>query len=170
MHASVRQRKLFPKLLCQNTGLYSFVMTQFLYSFLFLFSLFGFSGCGAGSIYNSSYYSETKLDEDLLRVTFQGGNAPMAGDLCLLRCAEITLSSGKNYFQVVDSESGNSIRSSPSSYPFHRHQIHGDPMFEDFPFATKTIRIMEKEPLSGFAYEARVLESTLRRKYKISED
>ena len=92
----------------------------------------------------------------------------MAGDLCLLRCAELTLSSGKEYFQVVDSESGNSIRSSPTSYPFHRHQIHGDPMFEDFPFATKTIRVLEKQPLSGFAYEARVLSSTLKRKYKIN--
>lgn len=135
--------------------------------FILLLVLPGFLGCGAASIYNSSYYSETKLDDDLLRVTFQGGSAPMAGDLCLLRCAELTLSAGKEYFQVVDSESGNSIRSSPSSYPFHRHQIHGDPMFEDFPFATKTIRVMEKEPLSGFAYEARVLSSTLKRKYKI---
>ncbi len=92
----------------------------------------------------------------------------MAGDLCLLRCAELTLLSGNEYFQVVDSESGNSIRSSPSSYPFHRHQIHGDPMFKDFPFVTKTIRVMEKEPLSGFAYEARVLSSTLKKKYKIN--
>jgi hypothetical protein len=140
---------------------------QFITPFLLLLAIPGFLGCGAASIYNSSYYSETKLDDDLLRVTFQGGSAPMAGDLCLLRCAELTLSSGKGYFQVVDFESGNSIRSSPSSYPFHRHQIHGDPMFEDFPFATKTIRVMEKEPLSGFAYDARVLSSTLKRKYKI---
>ena len=141
---------------------------RFFAPFLLLLILLGFIGCGAASIYNSSYYSETKLDDDLLRVTFQGGNAPMAGDLCLLRCAELTLTSGKEYFQVVDSESGNSIRSSPTSYPFHRHQIHGDPMFEDFPFATKTIRVLEKQPLSGFAYEARVLSSTLKRKYKIN--
>jgi hypothetical protein len=141
---------------------------RFFAPFLLLLILLGFMGCGAASIYNSSYYSETKLDDDLLRVTFQGGNAPMAGDLCLLRCAELTLTSGKEYFQVVDSESGNSIRSSPTSYPFHRHQIHGDPMFEDFPFATKTIRVLEKQPLSGFAYEARVLSSTLKRKYKIN--
>ena len=34
-------------------------------------------GCGARSIYNSSYYSETALESDLIRVTFKGGKPPM---------------------------------------------------------------------------------------------
>ena len=134
-----------------------------------LLVLFYFCGCGAGSIYNSSYYSETKLGDDLQRVTFQGGSAPMAGDLCLLRCAEITLTAGKKYFQVVDSESGNSIRSFPSTYPFHRHQIHSDPIVDDLPFSTKTIRMSNMEPSNGFAYEARAVDLSIRSKYNITK-
>lgn len=139
------------------------------FRYLSILILFHFCGCGAGSIYNSSYYSETKLGDDLQRVTFQGGSAPMAGDLCLLRCAEITLSAGKKYFQVVDSESGNSIRSFPSAYPFHRHQIYSDPMIDDLPFTTKTIRMTNLEPDTGFAYEARAVDSTIRSKYDINK-
>jgi hypothetical protein len=129
--------------------------------------LFFVSGCGVGSIYNPSYYSETALGEELYRVTFQGGSAPLTGDLCLLRCAEVTLESKKNYFQVVDSESGNSIRSFPSHYPFHRHQIHEGAFVDDLQFVTKTIRMSESKPEVGFAYEAGVVKSSLLRKYKI---
>lgn len=125
------------------------------------------TGCGPGSIYNSSYYSETSLEKNLFRVTFQGGSAPVTGDLCLLRCAEFTLSKGKEYFQVVDSESGSSFRSVPSNYPFHRHQIHDTPFVSDFPFVTKTIRLSTKKPETGFAYEARSVSSALRREYNI---
>lgn len=131
--------------------------------------VFGTLGCGAGSIYNPSYYSETSLKEDLYRVTFQGGRAPMTGDLCLLRCAEVTLSQGKEFFQVVDSESGNSFRSFPSSYPFDRHQIHEGPFVDDLAFVTKTIRMTSKEPISGFAYEAKAIEISLRRKYDLAK-
>jgi hypothetical protein len=143
-------------------------MNNFLNLLLPLF-VFWTLGCGAGSIYNPSYYSETSLEEDLYRVTFQGGRAPMTGDLCLLRCAEVTLSQGKEFFQVVDSESGNSFRSFPSSYPFDRHQIHEGPFVDDLAFVTKTIRMTSKEPISGFAYEAKAIESSLRRKYDLAK-
>ena len=142
-----------------------------LVSYLLLFSfIYGVIGCGAGSIYNRSYYSETALEKDLYRVTFQGGTAPMTGDLCLLRCAEVTLSQGNKFFQVVDSESGNSFRSFPSSYPFDRHQIHDGPFVDDLAFVTKTIRITSKEPISGFAYDAQAIASSLRRKYNLSKN
>ena len=131
--------------------------------------LFGMMGCGSGSIYNSSYYSETPLEENLFRVTFQGGHAPVTGDFCLLRCAEFTLSEGKEYFQVVDSESGSSFRSFPSSYPFNRYQIHNAPFVNDLAFVTKTIRLSTKKPETGFAYEARSVSSALRREYNIDK-
>jgi hypothetical protein len=130
--------------------------------------LFFLSACGVGSIYNPSYYSETALGKDLFRVTFQGGSAPVTGDLCLLRCAEVTLESKKNFFQVVDSESGNSIRSFPSHYPFHRHQIHEGAFVDDLQFVTKTIRMSEEKPKVGFAYNASNIKSSLVRKYKIN--
>ena len=142
-----------------------------LVSYLLLFSfIYGVIGCGAGSIYNPSYYSETALEKDLYRVTFQGGTAPMTGDLCLLRCAEVTLSQSNKFFQVVDSESGNSFRSFPSSYPFDRHQIHDGPFVDDLAFVTKTIRITSKEPISGFAYDAQAIASSLRRKYNLNQN
>ena len=131
------------------------------------FFISGMAGCGPGSIYNSSYYSETPLEKNLFRVTFHGGHAPVTGDLCLLRCAEFTLSEGKEYFQVVNSESGSSFRSFPSSYPFNRYQIHDAPFVNDLAFVTKTIRLSIDKPETGFAYEARSVSLALRREYNI---
>lgn len=133
---------------------------------LFLSALYG---CGAGSFYNSSYYSETEIGDHIFRVTFQGGRAPMTGDLCLLRCAEVTLSAGKKYFEVVDSESGNSFNSFPSSYPFHRGQINDDPFVNDIAFVTKTIRVMDEKPATGFGYEANLVKSSISKKYEINK-
>lgn len=133
---------------------------------LFLSALYG---CGAGSIYNTSYYSETEIGDHIFRVTFQGGRAPMTGDLCLLRCAEVTLSAGKKYFEVVDSESGNSFNSFPSSYPFHRGQINDDPFVNDIAFVTKTIRVMDEKPATGFGYEANLVKSSISKKYEINK-
>ena len=130
--------------------------------------LFLFFGCGVGSIYNSSYYSETRLNEELYRVTFQGGRAPMTGDLCLLRCAEVTISADRKYFEVVDSESGNSFNSFPSSNPFHKDPFNNDPFINDIPFVTKTIRVSNAKPASGFVYEAVLIVSSIRKKYEIS--
>jgi len=137
-----------------------------------LFAVLFFSvlyGCGAGSIYNASYYSETEIGDNIFRVTFQGGRAPMTGDLCLLRCAEVTLSAGKKYFEVVDSESGNSFNSFPSSYPFHRGQINDDPFVNDIAFVTKTIRVMDEKLATGFGYEANLVKSSISKKYEINK-
>ena len=131
------------------------------------FFFFIFSGCGVKSIYNPSYYSETTIDAGLSRVTFQGGSPLIAGDLCLLRCAEVTIKSKKKYFEVVDSESGNSIQSFSSYYPFHRHQVYSDSFIDDHPFVTKTIRMSDQKPDTGFAYEAEAVESSIARKYGI---
>ncbi|MEK9985615.1 MAG: hypothetical protein VW879_12830 [Opitutae bacterium] len=126
-----------------------------------------FTGCGAGSIYGPGYYSETKVSNDVRRVTFKGGDHPITGDLCLLRCAEVTLKSGNSYFQVVDSESGSSINQMPSAYPFHRHYHMDDPFLNDIAFVTKTIRLLNTEPESGFFYNAQELRNSMRQKYEI---
>ena len=126
-----------------------------------------FTGCGAGSIYGPGYYSETKVSNDVRRVTFKGGDHPITGDLCLLRCAEVTLKSGNSYFQVVDSESGSSINQMPSAYPFHRHYHMDDPFLNDIAFVTKTIRLLSTEPESGFSYNAEEVRNSMRQKYEI---
>ena len=115
----------------------------------------------------SGYYSETKVSNDVRRVTFKGGDHPITGDLCLLRCAEVTLKSGNSYFQVVDSESGSSINQMPSAYPFHRHYHMDDPFLNDIAFVTKTTRLLNSEPESGFSYNAQELRNSMRQKYEI---
>lgn len=126
-----------------------------------------FSGCGAGSIYGPDYYSETKVGSDVRRVTFRGGDHPMTGDLCLLRCAEVTLESGNAYFQVVDSESGSSINQLPSAYPFHRHYHMDDPFLRDIASVTKTIRLLATQTEAGFSYDAKEVRNSMREKYEI---
>ena len=91
----------------------------------------------------------------------------MTGDLCLLRCAEVTLESGNSYFQVVDSESGSSIDQIPSSYPFHRHYHMDDPFLRDIAFVTKTIRLLAMEAETGFSYDAKEVRKSMRQKYEI---
>ena len=87
-------------------------------SFTIIVGILFLCGCGAGSIYGPGYYSETKVGNDVQQGDFsipRGGDHPVTGDLCLLRCAEVTLNSfGNSYFQVVDSESGSSIDQMPS--------------------------------------------------------
>ncbi len=126
-----------------------------------------FTGCVGGSIYGPGYYSETKVGSDVRRVTFRGGDHPMTGDLCLLRCAEVTIESGNAYFQVVDSESGSSIDQVPSAYPFHRHYLMDDPLLRDIAFVTKTIRLLATKTEAGFSYDAKEVRNSMRQKYEI---
>ena len=126
-----------------------------------------FSGCGMGSLYSPAYYDETNLGDGLKRVTFKGGDHPATGDLCLLRCAEVTRYAGYAFFEVVDSESGSSLRHSGVAYPFHRHYHLDEPFVDDIPFVTKTIRMLNEMPEDDFAYNAVEVERSMRRKYEI---
>jgi hypothetical protein len=131
------------------------------------FAILLFSGCGMGSLYGPSYYDETSLGDGLKRVTFKGGDHPSTGDLCLLRCAEVTRQAGFTYFEVVDSESGSTLRHTGGAYPFHRHYHLDEPFVDDIPFVTKTIRMLKEKPEENFAYDAVEVERSMRRKYEI---
>ena len=53
-------------------------------------------------------FSETQLGENVWKVNFQGNgytSRERTDDLILLRCAELTLSTGYSYFKLVDSKS-----------------------------------------------------------------
>ena len=126
-----------------------------------------FYGCGVSSLYGPAYYDETNLGEGLMRVTFKGGEHPTTGELCLLRCAEVCLESGYSHFEVVDSETGSSLQNSPSTYPFNGHYFHDDPFIHDMPFSAKTIRMHKNLPEGEFAYDAREISISLKRKYEI---
>ena len=135
---------------------------------LLLSFVFMVSACGVGSIYGPSYYSDTNLGEKLRRVTFRGGFHPNTGELCLLRCAEVCLEEGYFFFEVVDSESGSSLETHDVSFPFDSHYPSRDRFMDDIPFVSKTIRLLSSEPDEGFAYNAREIKSSLRRKYEIN--
>jgi hypothetical protein len=125
------------------------------------------SGCGMGSLYGPSYYDETSLGVDLKRVTFKGGHHPATGDLCLLRCAEVTRQAGFTFFEVVDSESGSTLRHKEAVYPFHHHYHLDEPFLNDIPFVTKTIRMFKEKPEDDFSYDALEVDRSMRRKYEI---
>ena len=131
------------------------------------FAIILFSGCGMGNLYGPSYYDETNLGDGLKRVTFKGGDHPATGDLCLLRCAEVTKHAGFTYFEVVDSESGSTLRHREAVYPFHRHYHLDETFLNDIPFVTKTIRMFKEKPEDDFAYDAVEVERSMRRKYEI---
>ncbi len=120
-----------------------------------------------GTLYGPAYYDETNLGDGLKRVTFKGGDHPATGDLCLLRCAEVTRGAGYAFFEVVDSESGSSLRHTGVAYPFHRHYHLDEPFVDDIPFVTKTIRMLNEKPEDDFAYNAVEVERSMRRKYEI---
>ena len=137
------------------------------YLVLFSFALIFLSGCGLGSLYGPTYYDETSLGDGLKRVTFKGGDHPATGDLCLLRCAEVTRQAGFAYFEVVDSETGSTLRHTGGAYPFHRHYYLDEPFVDDIPFVTKTIRMLDQKPADDFAYNAVEVERSMRSKYEI---
>ncbi len=138
-----------------------------IWSSLNLLTVLLFSGCGIGSLYGPAYYDETSLGNELKRVTFKGGDHPAAGDLCLLRCAEVTREAGYEYFEVVDSEAGSIFRDTGMVYPFHRHYLLDEHFVDDIPFVTKTIRMFKTEPKDDFAYNAIEIERSMRMKYEI---
>lgn len=120
-----------------------------------------------GTSYGPSYFSETKLDDNIQRVTFRGGQHPATGELCLLRCAEVCLAEGFSHFEVVDSETGNSFQNDFSYYPFDRYYPGRNRFMDDIPFVAKTIRLFNSVPVNEFAYKAEQIKSSLKRKYQI---
>ena len=100
-------------------------------------------------------------------VTFKGGYHPATGELCLLRCAEVCLEEGFSFFEVVDSETGSSLEGHGSTYPFDQHYPARDRFMDDVPFVAKTIRMLKKKSDQSFAYNAKEIKSSLRRKYKV---
>lgn len=52
-------------------------------------------------------FSETQLDENVYKVIFRGNgytSSERASDFCLLRCAELCLSTGYTYFIIVENQ------------------------------------------------------------------
>ena len=69
------------------------------------------TGCAATNylpLGSSGGYSETQLAEDTYKVNFKGNestSAEQASDFSLLRCADLTLANGYQFFRVISEQS-----------------------------------------------------------------
>jgi O-acetylhomoserine/O-acetylserine sulfhydrylase-like pyridoxal-dependent enzyme len=134
-------------------------------------------------------YDEVQLAENVFRVSFEGNGytrMDRATNLCLLRCAELTLTNGFKYFSVVtgDNSVSNSTFTTPGSsittgtynqsgstgtvnavttnYGGQTHNI-------SKPSSSNTIVCYKVKP-SGFVYEAQFIYKSLGLKYGLLEE
>jgi hypothetical protein len=85
-------------------------MFKLISKFFLVFLVVGLVSC-ATTYQKKSFtggFSETQLGENVWKVNFKGNgytSQERADDFTLLRCAELTLSTGYSYFKLVDSKS-----------------------------------------------------------------
>ena len=135
-------------------------------------------------------YTNTQLGENIFRVTFRGNGytkPERAADFALLRCAELALQYGFQYFVVIDANSyskqeaytaptqttttgsasvtGNSIYGSSTSTTYG-----GQTFFITKPRETDTILCFKDKPdVSGLVYDANFLVNSLKQQYNIKD-
>lgn len=102
-------------------------------------------------------YSDLQLGSDMFEVKFQGnGNtgSDKSIDLCMLRCGELTLQNGYNYFFILDGRSGN------TGVNINAMASH--------PASTNTIKLFKEKPADdlGF-YDANFVVSSFKKKYNL---
>ncbi len=128
-------------------------------------------------------FSETQLDENMYKVYFSGNgytSSQRAADMCLLRCAELCLAGGYDYFIIIDQKekTTNSSYTSPtrtrttarvSSYSntvnANSYTTGGQTYNISKPSNTNTILLLEEKPSEGISYNAKFLYDSLGKKY-----
>lgn len=135
-------------------------------------------------------YSETRLDEKVFRVSFKGNgytSQERASDFALLRCAEIALQHGYEYFAIIDEQNytKNSTYTTPTTssttaniygsgnyaYGTATTTTSGGQTYNIAkPRTMNTIILLDNKPEEGFAYNAKFIYRELRAKYEIGEE
>ena len=128
-------------------------------------------------------FSETQLDENMYKVYFSGNGytaSQSAADMCLLRCAELCLEGGYNYFIIIDEKqkTTNSSYTTPtqthttarvSSYSntvrANSYTTGGQTYNFSKPSNTNTILLLKEKPSEGISYSAKFLYDSLGKKY-----
>jgi hypothetical protein len=132
-------------------------------------------------------YSDTALAPDVYRISFKGNgytSNERTQDFAVLRAAELTLSHGYRYFQVINETQGG--RSGMIQTPGHAYtygnayqsgnMVYGSahtiyspgvsiPIF--FPESGLLIHCFRDRPAGGFALDAAYVSRSLREKYKL---
>ena len=157
--------------------------------FLSLSLLFALAACATpyGKDGLTGGYSDSRLAPNVFKVTFEGNgytNKQRAGDLALLRGAELTLDHGFKYFVVIDGRvaeqtyqyyspertetkmkiqtQGNVTKVKANSYTYGGHVYN-----ITTPSAENTIMAFKKRPQKVFSYDALYLYRKITEKYKI---
>lgn len=136
----------------------------------------------------SGGFTETQLDKNVFRVSFQGNgytHADQAEELALLRSAELTLKNGFTHFAIVDGRSRSDYSSfttptqssttgTVSSYGNTSYlnattrTTGGDTFTVAKPSSTNTIICFNGKPeINAFVYDARFVFNSLAAKYGI---
>lgn len=134
----------------------------------------------------SGGYSETKLGENIFRVSFRGNgytSRERASDFTLLRSADLALQNGFNYFVVVTSDkatdvsafttpttshtTGSIYGNSNYAYGSATTTTHGgNTYFVSKPSMMNTIICYKEKPdINGMVFDARFISREIRRKY-----
>jgi len=171
-------------------------MLKFILSLMFLFFV-----CACATPYVKSSpvggYEETRLGKNIFKVTFSGNgytSVSRAKDFAILRCAEVALENGYNFFAITDSESSATSMSmyvpgsSTSTYSGVAHgTISGNGAFNATGIMTKRtvsspgvmmnfkrpeivlMVVAFKEELQGLPglFDATFVKQSIREKYKI---
>ena len=126
-------------------------------------------------------YQETKLQEDVYRVDYEGSedtNVTTMKDYTLLRCAELTLQKGAKYFAILDTkaETRMSVINVPTAYqrpypyyldPYPQNAMTTQTFAE--PSLSNTIQIFKERPqnVNALIYDAQKIQENLKAKYKL---
>lgn len=156
-------------------------------------TLIALSILGCSTTYQSSGftggYSETQLDLNVFRVTFNGNaytGRDKVADFTLLRSAELTLANGYKYFVIVDSE--NTVELSTHTTPITTNTTAnaygtgnhatvnatsttsgGHSYTRSKPSSSNTIICFKEKPVDGFSYNAQFIVKSMTGKYKLTD-
>lgn len=127
-------------------------------------------------------YSETQLDENIFQVSFIGNgytSRERCDDYALLRCAELSLMNGFEYFIIVDSKEyiSNSSYTTPTqsrttatligNQVVGKTTTTGGQTYNISKPSSKNTIVCFKEKPNDFSYNANFLISSLKKKYNI---
>jgi hypothetical protein len=138
------------------------------------------------SIYSGGY-TETQLDENVFRVSFDGNEytgADRVADFTLLRSADLTLQHGYSYFVVIDANSYSNYsaftmpttsHTTASAHGFGNSAYGsatttttgGQTFLVSKPSSTNTIVCFKEKPKNVFSYNAKFIYKNINEKYDI---
>lgn len=107
-------------------------------------------------------YSETQLDTNVFEVIFVGNSETprsRANNFVLLRSAELAIKNGYKYFVVMDNQQYSAISLNRNLQGLGTDVVQS-------PRNSKIIMCFKEKP-KGFSYNARFVEKSLKKKYKL---